>query len=310
MDAKGRMSVSLSVAVVLWTLPGTREVDEPLAELTLQSHQPAQIIVVHAEAGSAPLGSAAESMNRCERISVVGGVAAAWARGAAAADTDVIAFIPNWARPEREWLAGLLEAYLDPKLGSAGGAVRTGEPNEQNRGIGQTGLLLPSGYPLGYFAADPGRPVDTDFLAPENFTVRQSALTAIGGIPTGYPGTLTVEHIELGLRLRASGFTVRFDPKVAVWPDSQFLTDDRYLNARNLLVLVARREGRNSPSVRVCVRSQLRHAALAVGRGVTVLRTSKDFGRAIAVTAAQVPPATATIAGIAAGLMAPLSRRF
>ena len=62
--------------------------------------------------------------------------------------------------------------------------------------------------------ADPGSPRDVDWLSGCCLAVRRDAFEAVGGFDPGY--FLYVEDVDLGVRLRASGWRLRYEPSARV----------------------------------------------------------------------------------------------
>jgi N-acetylglucosaminyl-diphospho-decaprenol L-rhamnosyltransferase len=95
-----------------------------------------------------------------------------------------------------------------------------------------------SGRELG--AVRETRPVDVDWAVAACLVVRRSAWDRIGGFDEGY--FLYFEDVDFGVRLRAAGYRVRYDPTIRIQHDHR----------------AASRAGVHSPATRNHIRSAIR----------------------------------------------------
>ncbi|WP_308492930.1 glycosyltransferase family 2 protein [Microbacterium terrisoli] len=175
----------------------------------------------------------------------LGTLAASRAIGANGATEGVIAFIDDDAYAEPAWLERLLAAYDAPDVGAVGGRARNGVVGEEYEGVDRIGRFLPNGRLTGNFGADPGRTIDADHMLGANMSVRTDVLRAFGGIHDYYPGTCLREDSDLALRVRRSGYRVRFAPDAVVlhvagdYPrGTRFDLRYRFYGARNHILLL------------------------------------------------------------------------
>ncbi|WP_069387941.1 glycosyltransferase family 2 protein [Cellulosimicrobium cellulans] len=186
--------------------------------------------------------------------------------GFAVARGDVVAFVDDDAYVAPDWLDELLAPYADPDVVAVGGRADNGIPGEERAGLDRIGRLLPDGRLTGYFAADPGRPVEVDHLLGANMSFRREALAAIGGIRGNYPGPCLCEESDISLRLRAIGGRLVYAPRALVrhmaapYGTGGRRFDLRYLYyaRRNHVVMLVRNFGWRDPMVRRYARTTLR----------------------------------------------------
>ena len=150
-----------TASVVIATYKRPEHIRECLAHLALQTVAPVRVIVVDASPDALTRDVVATfpgvEYRRNERG--IGATATSRAIGISDVTEDVVAFIDDDAYAEPEWLEELLRPYEDDSVSAVGGRARNGQPDEEDEGIGQIGLLLPDGRLTGFFAADPGRDV-------------------------------------------------------------------------------------------------------------------------------------------------------
>lgn len=123
-------------------------------------------------------------------------------------------------------LAGSLEA--DPTLGAVGPRVRYPDGTLQASARTVPGPLDAVAHAaLGRIrpgnrwtrryhgtAGDAGRPRDVDWLSGCALALRRRAVTEVGGFDPGF--FLYVEDLDLGVRLRAAGWRLRYEPRAEV----------------------------------------------------------------------------------------------
>lgn len=178
-DGWPRVSVVISTLDRIATLPTTLE---SLRWLSYPGEF--EVVVV---AGPSTDGTDAHLASWGEDITVVRCPEANLSRsrnlGIAAAAGEIIAFIDDDAVPEPEWLAELITAYDDPRVGAAGGFVvdhtgigyqstfssfnRLGDPID-SYGLPASGLVFPFSFAFPH-------------LIGTNTSFRRSALEAVGG---------------------------------------------------------------------------------------------------------------------------------
>ena len=121
-----------------------------------------------------------------------------------------VRFRPGWFEPLATALAGSVAA-VQPRL-----VDRDGRLLDAGGIIGPTGDLTVFGAGWEFADAPPvrcGRQVD--FASTKLLLVRRDALVAAGGLASGYASRRYAEA-DLGLRLRAAGFELRYEPRATV----------------------------------------------------------------------------------------------
>lgn len=278
---------SPTASVVIATYRRPAHIRECLTHLAAQTTSPVRTIVVDASPDTLTRDVVAEfagvEYRRNERG--IGSTATSRAIGIADVTEEVVAFIDDDAYAEPEWLEELLRPYADERVGAVGGRARNGQPDEEQEGIGQIGLLLPDGRLTGHFAADPGRDVEVDHLLGANMSVRMSAVRALGGIRDFYPGTCLREETDIALRMRRAGFTIVYTPAAVVRHVAgdyargrRFDARYRYYGARNHIVLLATTLGYRDPHLRRYLGTALSRAAHDLAAGVRAVRDPKRRG--------------------------------
>ncbi len=273
-----------TASVVIATYRRPAHIQECLEHLARQTVSPARIIVVDASPDTLTrevvAGFAGVEYRRNERG--IGSTATSRAIGIADVTEDVVAFIDDDAYAEPEWLEQLLRPYEDENVAAVGGRARNGQPDEEQVGIGQIGLLLPDGRLTGFFAADPGRNVTVDHLLGANMSVRTSTVHALGGIRDFYPGTCLREETDIALRMRRAGMTIIYTPSAVVRHVAgdyargrRFDARYRYYGARNHIVLLATTLGYRDPHLRRYLRATLARAVHDLAAGVRTVRDPK-----------------------------------
>jgi GT2 family glycosyltransferase len=140
--------------------------------------------------------------------------------GARAARGTIVAYVDDDALPAPDWLAALLAAFDDPRLGGAGGrvALRFDGPPPAWWDAALADYL--AAYDLGPASIDLATRPWYDAPRGDNMAFRRDALLAVGGFDerlgprAGRPSV--GEESELCLRLRAAGWGVGYVPGAAV----------------------------------------------------------------------------------------------
>lgn len=274
-----------SASVVIATYCRPDHVRECLEHLARQTVAPVRAIVVDASPDprtrEVVTGFPDVEYRRNERG--LGSTATSRAIGVSDIEEDVVAFIDDDAYAEPDWLERLLAPYVDDRVAAVGGRALNGQPDEEYEGIGQIGLLLPDGRLTGFFAADPGRPVEVDHMLGANMSVRMTAVRELGGIRDFYPGTCLREETDIALRMRREGMTILYAPDAVVRHMAgeyargrRFDARYRYFGARNHVVLLTTTLGYGDPHVRRYLRTVVMRATREVARG---LRSVGDTNR-------------------------------
>ncbi len=277
---------SVSVVVVTYNRP--EHVRVCLRHISEQTVAPAQTIVVDSspdEATETIVREQFPAVHYLRNPRGAGTTATARALGLRAVDAEIVAFLDDDAYGHPGWLAEMLAPFIDPTVGGVGGRVRNGQPNEENDGDGQIGMLLPNGTLTGYFAADPGRMIEVDHLLGASMAYRVGALRQIGGIHDFYPGTCLREETDIALRVKAAGWKLVFNPAAVVdhvaGPYAKGRRFDLryvYFSQRNHVVLLGRVYGTGAPVVRRYFAHAGRSAVSELAAGFRSLRSARDRG--------------------------------
>jgi len=281
--------VGLTASVVVATYQRPTHVRICLEHLMAQTVHPARIIVVDGSPGTETRDVVAEftgvEYRRNDRGA--GTLATSRAIGLAGIVDEVVAYVDDDAYAHPDWLEELLRPYSDTHVGAVGGRADNGREGEDREGIGQIGLLLPNGGLTGFFAADPGRVVETDHMLGANMSYRTQLARRLGGVRDFYPGTCLREDADMPLRIRRSGLKVVFAPAAVVrhvageYPRGQrFDRRYRYYGARNHIVLLTTALGWRDPHVRRYARTVSSRIVRECGGAVAALwRTPSPQGK-------------------------------
>ena len=268
---------TVSVVIVTWLRPEyARACIEHLVALL---PPPNEIIVVDAGADTQTADVVAD-YGDVKRVAFPGGaghMTTARNVGLCNATGEVIAFVDDDANARAGWLEGLLEAFADPSVGAVAGRTCNGVPGEESDGVGEIGLLRPTGELTANFAADPGRLVDVDHGIGANMSFRREVLAALGGFRDDFPGVALREDADMFLRVRALGWRAVFAPTAVVDHVGAPHVRGRRFDYRyqfwarcNHALLLARNFGLGSPQFRAWLAHELRHPY--VGEGIALRR--------------------------------------
>jgi mycofactocin glycosyltransferase len=129
--------------------------------------------------------------------------------GAAATSTPLIAFVDSDVRLDPDWLTGLIGHFADPQVAAVaprvsvpagGGAISAYEAVRSPLDLGDAPGLAGPGRRLGFVPATA-------------VVLRRSAFDAVGGFDAGLE---VGEDVDLVWRLSEAGWSVRYEPAVAV----------------------------------------------------------------------------------------------
>jgi GT2 family glycosyltransferase len=304
-----------SASVVIATYRRPEHVRTCLEHLQRQTVAPARIIVVDASPDTRT-ESVVEGFPEVEYVrnpKGIGATATSRAIGVSELTEDIVAFLDDDAYAEPDWLERLLAHYGDG-VAAVGGRAINGQPGEEVEGADQIGLLSDDGRLTGYFAADPGRPVDVDHLLGANMSVRVTVIRELGGIRDFYPGTCLREETDIALRIRRAGMRIVYAPDAVVRHVAgtyargrRFDNRYRYYAARNHVVLLTTTLGADDPRVRRYLRSAFTGMRRNVGSSFSALRERHGAGAKLHGFAGGFRRSSLDLVGTIAGLLA--SRR-
>ena len=136
--------------------------------------------------------------------------------GAEASRGDVLAFLNNDTRPERGWLSALLGALTRDTVAVSGRMTSWDGAKVDFRNSAVTfdghAFALDVGRPLADVKDVPGE--ERLLACGGNMAIRKSDFLAAGGFDDDFFAYL--EDVDLSLRLRARGGTIRYEPRASV----------------------------------------------------------------------------------------------
>jgi GT2 family glycosyltransferase len=133
------------------------------------------------------------------------GLAAARNTAIAAVTGDILAFVDVDAFADPDWLKVLLNGYNDPQVGGVGG-----------QGVESNIHSLADHWRQAHASQSHGHvPKDVEFLYGLCMSFRLSALRQVGGFNVTF--RTNGEDMDIGLRLNAAGFRLRYLPDAQVY---------------------------------------------------------------------------------------------
>ena len=137
--------------------------------------------------------------------------------GAAEARGEFLAFLNDDATPEPEWLDNLIKcARGHPDAGAISSCIYNPDGTVQEAGAR---ILAGGGVGMGFGAAvlptSLREPRNVDFGGGVALLVRRELFVELGGFDQAYDPAY-FEDIDLGLRLRAAGWTIVYEPSAVV----------------------------------------------------------------------------------------------
>lgn len=133
--------------------------------------------------------------------------------GVAKATGDIVVLLNTDVRPEKDFLAPLLEAFAqDPKLAAVGCLEKSHEKNGivlRGRGVAR--------WEKGFFIHAKGETTKTDtaWVSGGSAAYRRTIWNTLGGMDTIY-NPFYWEDIDLSYQIRKAGYFLRFEPKSIV----------------------------------------------------------------------------------------------
>ena len=194
------------VSVVVCTYNGERWLPGCLAALAAVDYPDFEVIVVND--GST---DASEAIARSHGVEVVTtenhGLSAARNTGAARATGEIIAYIDDDARPERDWLRHLALHFTRTDHVAVGG------PNLPPRDDGLIADCVANapGGPIHVLVSDR----EAEHLPGCNLAVRRAALEEVGGFDPRF--RIAGDDVDFCWRLHEAGGTLGFNPGAVVW---------------------------------------------------------------------------------------------
>jgi glycosyltransferase involved in cell wall biosynthesis len=213
----------MKITVIVPTYRRTKDLARCLEELQKQTRPADEVILVVRDTdtetwafleafnlGSLPL--------RTETVSITG-VVAAMNTGLEVAKGDIIAFTDDDAGPHPDWLERIEAHFLaDDRVGGVGGRDWVYHGTELEDGAREVvGQVQWFGRVIGNHHIGVGEPREVDVLKGVNMSFRRAAIAGLRFDPR-MRGTGAQVHFEVAftLALRRAGWTLIYDPKVAV----------------------------------------------------------------------------------------------
>lgn len=146
------------------------------------------------------------------------GIVPALATGTAAARFEVVAYLDDDAAPRPGWLAELRRAFLDPRVGAAGGRVldhvdgvlRTG------RRARRIGAITTCGRFIGHHDRDADRDAEVDWLTGANMAIRRHVAVHDERLRHTAGGIALANDVDVCLTVRRAGYRVLYTPWAVV----------------------------------------------------------------------------------------------
>jgi GT2 family glycosyltransferase len=220
------MTAPASLSVVIPTFQRPDWIRRAVRSLAVQSRPPDEVIAVARDTDLPTHEAIAETQRsalpfslRRELVSVPGFMPPVEA-GLAVAQGEVVAVMDDDAEAEDGWSARLLSNYGDSSVGAVGGRVI----NIHGGVVADVPLASRVGYVtvLGRFVGNmycrPAfeEPIEVDFMLGGNMSFRREAARRLEfdmelnrNVAQGY-------EVDIGLQVRAMGWKVMFDPKLAI----------------------------------------------------------------------------------------------
>jgi GT2 family glycosyltransferase len=208
---------SVSVVIVSWRRPDY--VRSCLQRLCALSPVPHEIVVVDASPDD-ETRSVVSDFSNVLHVPFPGGAGHMTTSrnvGLLHVSGDVIAFLDDDTVVHDGWLAGVIAAFEESRVGALAGRTCNGQPGEESEGVEDIGRLLPDGRLTAFFAADPGRILDVAHGIGANMAFSRQVLGELGGFRDDFRGVGGVrEDTDVFFRVGALGHRIVFSPYAAV----------------------------------------------------------------------------------------------
>lgn len=231
------MTMSLSVSVVVPTYRRPADLKRCLAALRAQTRLPEEVLVIARPEDEATARRLAIELKGAQGFTLrvietgAGGQVAALNRGLESAQGEIVAITDDDAAPHPDWIARIAGAFEeDQRLGALGGRDWVHEKGRVLDGARhEVGVVRRTGRIVGNHHLGVGPERDVRMLKGANMSYRRAAVGALR-FDTRLRGAGAQVHNDMAfsMSVRRAGWTVRYDPLVAVdhFPAERF-DDDR-----------------------------------------------------------------------------------
>lgn len=135
--------------------------------------------------------------------------------GIAHAKGRIIAFIDDDSMVSPDWLRQVIFGYCDESIGGVGGRI-IDRSLHSDIGERRIGAVMMDGTLIANFDAIGVEPQDIDWQRGCNMSFRRAALVATGGFDVAFTGDNSFEDVDYCVRVRRSGYRLRFIPAAEV----------------------------------------------------------------------------------------------
>jgi cellulose synthase/poly-beta-1,6-N-acetylglucosamine synthase-like glycosyltransferase len=213
----------MKISVIVPTYRRPKDLQLCLGALAIQARAPDEVLVIHRSEDEATREVLAGARGRQRGVTPVivagAGQVAALNAGLDAATGDIVAITDDDAAPHRDWLARIETHFRsDPKVAGVGGRdfVYRGDELWEGREA-DVGRVQFWGRCIGNHHFGFGPPRGVDILKGANMSYRRSAIDALRfDARLRGEGAQVANDLKFSLSLRRAGWTLLYDPAVAV----------------------------------------------------------------------------------------------
>lgn len=238
MSSNGKQ-ITATCSVVVCTNNRPAELEKCLGGIVKQTIRPAEIVVVDNAAGDVRVADISKRFGARYVQEPEQGASHARNRGVAESSGEIIAYLDDDACPDPQWLAGLLEGFVDPRVMVVWGRTLVPEGDPESRKL--CALIQGPGSIMEPMVVDKNHPQWFEITAfgglgmTGNMGFRRSAFDVLAGFDTrlGLPGAAGEEQFAV-FNLVDCGFKAAYLPDAVVIHPTSFTVEAlrrRYLAA-------------------------------------------------------------------------------